>query len=32
MTRSTLIDLNPGEYSSQGLRDYPVMVYLDRCN
>ena len=31
MTRSTLIDLNDDEYN-QGLRYYPFMVNLDRCN
>ena len=31
MTRPTLIDFNPDEYN-QGLRYYPFMVNLDRCN
>ena len=31
MTRPTLIDLNPDE-NNQGLRYYPFMVNLDKCN
>ena len=31
ITRPTLIDINPDEHN-QGLRYYPFMVNLDRCN
>ena len=31
MTRPTLIDLNSDEYN-EGLRYYPFIVNLDRCN
>ena len=31
MTRPTIIDLNPGKHN-QGLRQYPFMVNLDRCD
>ena len=31
MTRTTLIDLNPDEYN-HGLRYYPFIVNVDRCN
>ena len=31
MTRPTLINFNPDE-NNQGLRYYPFMVNLDKCN
>ena len=31
MARPTLIDLRPDD-CNQGLRYYPIMVYLDKCN
>ena len=31
ITQPTLIELNPYKYN-QGLRYYPFMVNLDRCN